>query len=549
MNVNEERLHNDVSELLSIGERKAGSNEIKQASKYVRDSLEESKYEAEIMHFPILTSFIVGTPSFKVNDTEIPCMGVYFSGNAHDVEGELVYDPELNKIDLQGKIVLTDVSYSPPRPAKAKIALERGAVGIVYLSFGKSDSRIISTGGIKFIWGNPTSRTMRDIPRIPAVSISRLEGNKLINRIKKGERLTGSLDIKTKDQWVDANQPVGFKGTRKRDLIIFGTPFEALGATAIDNSAANSALLEIARVIKIKNYDVMVVFTDGHEIAEAAGSTYLVDSMWPYLKQRGAIYINIESFGAKGATKPVTRASPLIRDFTKRVEKSHGIESEYHYEIRIADSSFTGIGLPYYWFTHEMDDNYVRRYHGANHGWWYRSEADTIEHIDFHLLVYQTSFIISLYEEILRNKHVPYSMKPYLEDSLSLLKKTFKFKERVIENQYSQLRKMTISALKKINEVEEKLGNDSDMLYETQRFLIREVSNVFMTINGRYDQDPYGVIWKDDILPGLSLSLSQYKENNLTGFTSLIREINRVYDAMDLIQSVSQIILKSVTNA
>lgn len=546
MTIKKERLYNDVSELLSIGERKAGTKQIIQASKYVKDSLEESNYEAEIMHFPILTSFVIGKPTLIVGDTEIPCKGVYFSGNANNVQSELVYDQNLNRRDLEGKMVLTDVSYSPPRPAKAKIAMERGATGVVYISFGKDDSKIISTGGIKFVWGNPTPKTIRDIPRIPAVSISRSDGNKLIKRINNGERLVANLEVNTKDQWVNANQPVGFRGTRKKDLIVFGTPFEALGATAIDDSGANAAVLEIARTIKIKNYDVMVVFTDGHEIAEAAGSTYIADSMWSYLKEKGSIYINVESFGTKGAKKPITRASPLIRDFTKRIEMSHGIESEYHYEIRIADSSFTGIGLPYYWFTHEMENGYVKKYHGANHGWWYRSEADTIEHVDFQLLAYQTSFIVTLYNEIQKNTHVPYSVSPYLEDSFSLLSKTYKFKEKAFRDRFSQLRGMTKQALSKIKEVEKSLGNDYNSLYEIQRFLIREVSNVFMTINGRYDQDSYGAIWRDEILPGLALSVSQYEDDKLIGLTALLREINRVYDAMDFVKTVSEIVLESI---
>lgn len=546
MHLDEKKLHNDVLELLSIGERKAGTREIIQASKYVRDSLDESKFETEIMQFPILTSFIIGIPRLTVEGIEVPCKGVYFSGNSKNLQTDLVYDPQLSRGDLQGKFVLTDVSYSPPRPAKAKIALERGAAGVVYISFGKDDSNVITTGGIKYVWGNPTPKTIKDIPRIPAVSISRGDGNKLIERIKKGEKLKATLEITTKDRWVDSNQPIGFKGTKRRDLIIFGTPFEALGATAIDDSGANAALLEIARSIRLKNYDIMVVFTDGHEIAEAAGSTYIADSMWPYLKEKGAIYINIESFGTKGATKPVTRASPLIRDFTKRIEKSHGLESEYHYEIRIADSGFTGIGLPYYWLTHEMEDEYLKKYHGANHGWWYRSEADTIEHIDFKLLAFQTSYIVDLYEEILKSKHVPYSIAPYLEDSFSFLKRECNIRQKSIQRQYSQLREMTILALKKITEVEKRLGKKEDVLHEFQRFMIREVSNVFMTINGRYDQDPYGVIWKDEILPGLSLSLSQYAQDKLTGFTSLIREINRVYDGMDFIRAMSQMVLSPV---
>jgi len=533
------RMRNDIIELLSIGERKAGTREMELASKYVKDRLVEAGFETEILHFPIMTSFILGTPRLSVNGSEVPCKGGYFSGNAKERQGELVYDPDLTRSDIEGKIVLTDVSYSPPRPAKARIALERGALGIIYISFGSDDSNLISTGGIKYVWGNPTAASIMEIPRIPAVSISRSSGNALIKTIKNGERLGVTLDIETKDQWVEANQPVGFRGTRTRNLIMFGTPFEALGATGIDNSAANAALLEIARNIKIKNYDVMIVFTDGHEIGEAAGSTYMVDSLWPYLKEKCEIYINVESLGTMGAKKPVTRASPLIRKFTKRVELNDGIDSEYHYEIRIADSSFTGIGVPYYWFTYEMDDEYTRKYHGANHGWWYKTEADNIEHIDFELLRKETSHLLNLYEEILKYKHVPYSIVPYIEDSIAFLRKGNLFGDPLLKERYSNLLDVSQDAINAVRKLEESVGCEESG-HEILKLIIREVSNVFMTIKGRYDQDPYGAIWKDEIFPGLSIAMRQYDQEPKTGFTTLLREINRVYDAMDLIRRLSR---------
>lgn len=545
-NINIERVRRDINELLLIGERKAGTKAMERAAKYVRDQLEEADYSARIMHFPILTSFITETPRLEVNGAEIPCKGVYFSGSAENLEGELVYDPDLSRTDIQGKIVLTDVTYSPPRPAKAKIAAERGALGIIYISFGGDDSMIISTGGIKYVWGNPTPRSIRDIPRIPAVTISRMEGNKLINRLRSGERLRATLSIKTEDRWVNANQTVGFKGTGKRELIIFGSPLEALGATAINNSAANAATLEVARNIEVKSYDVMIVFTDGHEIAEAAGSTYIVDSMWPYLKEKGAMYINMEAFGVKGATKAVTHVSPAIRDFVKQIELSYGIHAEHHYEFRMADSSFTGIGIPYYSITHVMNDEYVKKYHGAVHGWWYRSEADTIEHVDFKLLKYQISFMIHLYNEILKHRHIPYLISPYLQDTLILLNKgEYNFQNKILNARYVQLRKMIIRALDLARKVETRLDLEDDKIHEVQKFLIREISNVFTTISGKYDQDPYGSIWKDEILPGLQLALNQYKEDKLLGFTALIREMNRLYDALDLIQKTYKTLLRS----
>ena len=395
MPVSASRLREHVKALTDIGERRAGTKEMQKAARYIADFLTEYGFRTEVSRFPVLTSEIIGKPSLLVNGVPVKCKGVYFSGNAKDLEAEIVYDPDLSTPDLQGKIVLTDVSYSPPRPEKAKLAKQRSALGIIYISFGPDDSDVISTGAIKYVWGNPTVKSIREIPRIPAVTVSRKDGEKIIDLLKKGKGVKATISIETQDRWVLANQPVGFRGSGKKEVIIFGSPLEALGATAIDNSAANSAMLEIARNINPKHFDLMFVFTDGHEIAEAAGSTYLVDSMWSYLKEKGALYINVESLGVSGATRAVSYVSPMIRRFATEIEKKYGISAEHHSEIRIADSSFTGIGVPYYWFTHFMSRRYVRLNNGASHGWWYRSEADTIEHVDFSLLKYETQYLLN----------------------------------------------------------------------------------------------------------------------------------------------------------
>ena len=529
-----------VKFLTNIGERRAGTKQMKEAALYVADFLKSYGYEVDIMRFPMLTSEIIGEPLLLINGQPIKCKGVYFSGNAKDLEGEVVYDQDLSREDLEGKIVLTDVSYSPPRPEKARLAKEKSALAIIYISFGSKDSEIISTGGIKYVWGNPTSKTIKEIPRIPAVTISRKDGERIKEMIAKGKKVIARLTIETQDRWVLSNQPVGFKGSRKKDVVVFGSPLEALGSTAIDNSAANSAMLEIARTIRPKKYDVMFVFTDGHEIAEAAGSTYVADTMWSYLKRYGVIYINVESLGARGASRAVSYVSPSIRDFVEEVEEKYGIRAEHHNEIRIADSSFTGLGLPYYWFTHIMSKRYVKAYNGATHGWWYRSEADTIEHVDFELLKSETDYLINFYGELERSELVGYKLSNYLKDAVkvvSSLSAEDEFVKEKLRYLHKKLRLSLISLLK--------VEKDKELILKHKnifREIRSEISSAFMTISGKYEQDPYGSIWKDAVLPGLIASIEEYKRDKNLGATRLIREVNRISDALELLEAFVDLI-------
>ena len=69
------------------------------------------------------------------------------------------------------------------------------------------------------------------------------------------------------------------------------------------------------------------------------------------------------------------------------------------------------------------------------------------------------------------------------------------------------------------------------------REMLGEVSSVFMTISGKYDQDPYGAIWKDEVLPGLIAALNEYRSEKNLGLTHLMREINRVSDVLDFVST------------
>jgi hypothetical protein len=540
MSIEIEKLKKHAKELINIGERRAGTPQIRSAAKYVAEELQSYGYETQIWDFPILTSTIIGAPTLYVNGEKIACKGVYFSGNAKNLEGEILYDNKIVTEKLEGKIILTDVSYSPPRPEKAQMAREKGALAIIYIHFGSSDSNIIGTGGIKYVWGNPNSESIKKIPRMPAVSISRHDGERLIEKILHEERLIGNINIKTNDSWVKANQPIAFKGNKESKCIVFGTPLEALGATAINNSASNAALLEIARNVIPNKYSIMVLFTDGVEIAESAGSTFLVDNCWPYLKEKARLYINVEGLGTEGAKRAVSYVSPSIREFVKAIEIKNGIYSEMHYEIRIADSSFTGIGIPYYCFTHVMNKSMMQKYHGANHGWWYRSEADTIEHVDFNLLLSESTAILKVYNEITKYKNIPYSIVPYLKESLESIKKIPLFKDKIINDKFITLKEKLDNTLRDTEKLEINLNKDNqEILEELMLNIIHETSNVFMTVAGKYDQDPYGFIWKDEILPGLMFWLEKYKKNPLLDMTAFMREINRTYDAIDKIAKMA----------
>ena len=83
--------------------------------------------------------------------------------------------------------------------------------------------------------------------------------------------------------------------------------------------------MELARVFS-KHRDklrrnIIFAFWDGHEIAEAAGSTYFVDTNWDELNNHCIAYVNIDNPGIIGTSVPQSRGVPEVREFQKKIVK------------------------------------------------------------------------------------------------------------------------------------------------------------------------------------------------------------------------------------
>ena len=78
--------------------------------------------------------------------------------------------------DVQGKIALAELSYTPPRPEKVRIATEKGAVGMIMMNWGLPEHDSLPKGTVKAIWGNPTDQDVHLLPRIPVIGITRRSG-------------------------------------------------------------------------------------------------------------------------------------------------------------------------------------------------------------------------------------------------------------------------------------------------------------------------------------------------------------------------------------
>ena len=74
--------------------------------------------------------------------------------------------------DPKGKITLSELSYSPARHEKQRIAGLLGAAGCVMMNWGHDTNASVPWGSVKPVWGNPTPDNYgTEMPVLPCVGI------------------------------------------------------------------------------------------------------------------------------------------------------------------------------------------------------------------------------------------------------------------------------------------------------------------------------------------------------------------------------------------
>jgi hypothetical protein len=548
-----------------IGERLAGTEKLKRAAEYIRKELELYGLEAKIDRFYIYHSYPkdaelrVLYPETRVIEAK-PCCHIA-STLPEGIKGELVYvgaggyQDYIGK-DVRNNIVLADMTWDPPRPEKARIAFEKGAKAMIIMNWGSKDNPVIQMGAVKSVWGNPTPETFRKIPQITVISITRAAGEYLKNLCLKGKVIVW-LRAEATREWVEANQPIGIlKGKEKpEEFVLVGGHLEAWGKTAICNSSGNALTLELARVFakhkdKLKR-SIIFAFWDGHEIAEAAGSTWFVDTYWDKMRGRCIAYVNIDNPGILGTSVPLIRGVTEIKDFLEDIVEEMWGKGEWRDAYKGGDESFFGIGIPYISFYTGYTPEKLRELNWASLSPWLHSEADTIDKIDKDLFSKHMIFYASLIFRLCNALVIPYNFTLVADKLIKDLKEL-----NILEGKLSLTD--LIEKAEQLKEVAEKLNEyrvKIEKLYEESknkgkieeaadlinRCLMRmgyELSPILRSEAERYDQDPYGYTIAQKPIPRLYVSIRKITELDRQSDefklweTKLIREKNRVCDAI-----------------
>lgn len=548
--------------------RISGSRDEAKAAEYVTKYLSNCGLETEneqiyvYNSFPQYSKLEIVSPISKVIES-LPCAHI----KSTDINGEILdlvyvgngsYD-SYKGLEVDGKFVLVEVSYAPPVPEKARIAYEMGAVGIVCMNWG-NDEEVICNRGLKAVWGNPTEETFTKIPDIFGIGVTRNSGLMLKELCQNGNVKIKVIALADK-KWEKVNQPKGIlRGNGDSDeFLLVSSHLDAWKPGVTCNATGDSTALEICRILskhkeKLKR-DVWFVFWNGHEIAEAAGSTWFVDNYWDKLNKKCVGYINIDSTGVKDATIYEIKSSDELHDFSfQNAKELLGKEIRMMDLKKIGDQSFMGIGIPAVAQRMSFTKEYMERNHGATLGWWNHTKEDGIDKYDEKNMEVDIQVTLSLIYRMCIVDILPYEFDNKFDQIQKNIDKTLKCYDDKIN--FSDLYENLLAAKESVLKIQrlKHTLKDSQQIKSYNKFVIkvsRYLTNIFQTYSDKYQQDSYGYTKLSAPIPLFAdlNRLNNHEESTIEyGMieTQIIKNKNRINDALNNIVDLAEVYNKII---
>ncbi len=548
-----------------IPTRMSGTEECRRMAEYLRDHMITYGVPAEIHDFDALVGF-TGTAELVVLKPEkrvIQCNPFVHIANTtpSGLEAELVFvgsggvDDYQGK-DVHGKVTLSELSYSPPRQEKQRIAAEYGSIAQIMINWGPSDSNTLAYGSVKPPWGNPTPATLADMPRIPSITISRADGEYLIALCQKGS-VRVWLRAESPEEWCRTQNTLGLlEGSEEPDkFIVLGGHMDSWGGGVTCNATGNFAVLEIVRALALHRRElkrsVRIGFWSCHETGTMVGSSWFVDNYWDELDKNGIAYINVDSPGMRDTSHYRASSSTELARFHQAVEREVlGMDTQRKRLAHTGDQSFMTIGVPAVTGRTEYTPDQVKAWHGANLAPWHHSDEMTLDKMDVSLMLKSMKVYVAYVVRLCNTPVFPFeymSVARELKDRLQTiassvggrldLSRPRRYAEQLLRN--AQALDETLHELRKENQKATSWkGNQKVLLANrVQMKLSRILHPINFSIANRYGFDHYGLTPLSTSIPCLYESqhlatLSPNSTDYRALFTHLVQQTNRVSDGL-----------------
>jgi Iap family predicted aminopeptidase len=580
--LSKEKCWEHVEWFTGAGEKLSGTPVNEKTVDYILAALKNYRVEAEApvfqawMGFPDL--FDAEVKILEPEERALNCIALAQCASA-SAAGDLIYvggggQRDYEGVNARNKVVLVDFSKPPARPWKNYIAgVMKGSLGLIMISHA-GPKKALNRGTVKSVWGNPIPDNVDDIGRIPAVNISREDGEYLLRLLENGpvrvRMKAGGLR-----GFYRTRMPRARVGVDKPEFVLLGSHMDAWGAAGSCNALGCASTLEAARLMsrfsgKLRR-GLELVWFQGHETGIMSGSTWYLDNHWASLNPGCVAYLNNDTTNMIHSTIYTVDGDPVLRDFLISTVRELAELERAPFKMpgpkyqpnKIGDQSFLGIGVPSVRVHMTFPPEALSEV-GAGGGWWYHSEYDTLDKCDPETMYMAEKAQTLVITRLCTLPVLPYkivALADWMIDSLAELEglargsinldevegKAITFKEKA-----SLLDERTGKIAEAYDEGVRGLKEDVETVNRCLMKISRILNPVNYTLRGKYDQDYYGAEYIKPIpilrpveeLAKLNPDATEYK----TLETKLVRARNQVGDAIEDATWLADYLLE-VTNA
>jgi hypothetical protein len=549
----------------NIPARLAGSENGKRMAEYSAKALNDAGVPAEVIELPGLVSF-PDKAEFRVlwpaeTAIEANTLGHSLQTLPDGISGELVYVgsgafSEYQGKDVTGKIILTELSYSPARHEKQRIAGLKGAIGCVMMNWGGPQNTAVPFGSVKPVWGNPTPENYKtEMPTLPCIGVARTAGLRLKEMCAQGKARVW-FRTHVENGWRGVHLTIGeVRAARGEDFVVLGGHQDSWpGEAATDNAAGNSCIFELARVFnqhrdKLRRGLVCGLWP-GHETGTMIGSSWFVDRNWDRLRRHQVAYMQIDQPACVGTTRWGSSSNAELKRFHQEVEKRLLGNRPYFWkrQAKNGDASFFGLGIPMMHGEGAFTEDELKATALANLGWWHHSIECTLDKVDFDWLADHLRIYGAYLWELLTAPILPYEFGAVADQFVVRLAELSPDGAAVgldgalaAAQGFKQATGRFDSAVEtwrgRYHNARIKDEAAAEIINDSMKRLSRLLVPMASTAKGTYGHDPYGYTPQTTMIPCLydvpQLAKLPRGEERWMLETKLVRERNRVADALN----------------
>ena len=550
-----------------IPHRAAGSENGRRMAEYSRDAMLAAGVSDTVMHeLPAIVSFPEHAEFRALSPTQIAIqantLGHSLETMPEGLSGELIYVgagaiADFEGRDVRGKIILTELSYSPARHEKQRIAGLRGAIGAVMMNWGPPDNEAVPFGSVKPVWGNPTPENFKDeMPTIPCIGIARVAGLKLKEMCAAGPvRVWFRTHVENGWRPVQitvAELPAPDSPERGDFIMVGGHQDSWPGEAATDNAAGNSCMIELARVFKKHEKKLrrglLFGFWTGHETGTMAGSAWFADKYWDKLRDHACAYLQIDQPSCLGTTIWHTTSNVELKKFHQREEKQILPKHQISWKrvAKSGDASFIGVGVPMMQGEGAFTEAELKATALATRGWWHHSIECTMDKVDWDWMQPHMRVYAAWLWELCTAPVLPFNYVPVAEQVIARLQELEKAGASVALDGVLATARALAAAAQKFDAAADAVragfeaGKGSEqkalLLNRAMKRISRLVVPLMSSAIGKYGHDVYGYTPQTTMIPALydiaRLSKMPEGEERWMLQTKVVRDRNRVADTL-----------------